>query len=62
MKPFPQMPGLRIGAIETDAGNDRGIDRRDDGALDDPRTVDRAQIRHHSTNLQRWLQPLGKLR
>jgi len=60
MKPFPQMLGLRIGAIKADAGDDRGIDRRDDGALDVPRTVDRALIQHRSTYLQRWLQSSGE--
>jgi hypothetical protein len=60
MKPFPQMLGLRIGAIETDNAGDRGIDRLNDDALDEPRTVDRAQIRHRSTCLQPALQSSGK--
>ena len=65
MKPFPQMLGLlrlRIGAIKADAGDDRGIDRRNDAALDVPRTVDRALIRHRSTYLQLRCSPLEKLR
>src|SRR6187200_3625853 len=60
MKPFPQMLGLRTGAIETDVGDDRANNRRNDGAVDKPCTVDRALIRHRSTCLQPSLQPSGE--
>jgi hypothetical protein len=61
LKPFPQRLGLlRIGAIKTDTGDDRAINRRNDGALDDPRTVDRALIQHRSTFQQPSLPSSGK--
>jgi hypothetical protein len=61
MKPFPQMLGLlRIGAIKTDAGDELAIDRRNDGALDVPRTADRALIQHRSTFPQPSLQSSGE--
>jgi hypothetical protein len=51
---------VRIGAIKTDAGDELAIDRRNDGALDVPRTDDRALIQHRSTFQQPSLPSSGE--
>jgi hypothetical protein len=51
---------VRIGAIKADTGDELAIDRRNDGALDDPRTDDRALIQHRSTCRQPALPSSGE--